>query len=75
MINTNLYCSELSSELWQWNRVPKAFNKQTYISLTSLSFHAFVQKLTRERERDQLVCFVTRGHGHSQRGSWKKVRE
>jgi len=26
----------------------------------------------RERERDQLVCFVTRGHRHSQRGSWQE---
>jgi len=25
-----------------------------------------------EKERDQLVCFVTRGHRHSQRGSWQR---
>jgi len=26
------------------------------------------------RERDQLVCFITRGHRHSQRGSWQRER-
>jgi len=26
-------------------------------------------------ERDQLVCFVTRGHRHSQRGSWQRERD
>jgi len=25
-----------------------------------------------ERGRDQLVCFVTRGHRHSQRDSWQE---
>jgi len=28
-----------------------------------------------ERERDQLVCFVTRGHRHSHSGSWQRERE